>query len=36
MWLTHAVERIADRIVRDRSAALADRLGAPPGHLAED
>ena len=36
MWLTHAVERIADRIVRDRSDALADRLGAPPGHLADD
>ena len=36
MWLTHAVERIADRIVRDRSDALADRLGAAPGHLSED
>lgn len=36
MWLTHSIEQIADRIVRDRSTALADRLGAPPGHLSED
>jgi hypothetical protein len=35
MWLTHAAEVIADRIVRDRSQALADRLGAPPGHLSD-
>ena len=35
MWLTHAAETIADRIVAHRSQALADRLGAPPGHLAD-
>lgn len=33
MWLTQSVRRIADRIVRDRSQALTERLGAPPGHL---
>jgi len=36
MWLTHTIERIADRIVSDRSTALADRLGAPPGHVSDD
>ena len=36
MWLTHSIEQIADRIVRDRSTALADRLGAPPGHVSDD
>ena len=35
MWLTHSVRTIADRIVRDRSQALAERLGAPPGHLSD-
>lgn len=35
MWLTHSVRAIADRIVRDRSQALSERLGAPPGHLSD-
>ena len=33
MWITQAVRGIADRIVRDRSIALSESLGAPPGHL---
>jgi hypothetical protein len=33
MWVLHGVDRIADRIVRDREVALNERLGAPPGHL---
>jgi hypothetical protein len=35
MWLTQTVRRIADRIVRDRSQALTERLGAPPGHVSD-
>ncbi len=35
MWLTHAAESIADRIVRDRSRTLADSLGAPPTHVGD-
>ena len=35
MWITHSLEQIANRIVRDRSSTLADRLGSPPGHLSE-
>jgi len=33
MWLTHAVETIAERIVRDRAEALSDRMGPPPRHV---
>ena len=33
MWITHAVDRIARRIVDDRQAALHSRLGKPPGHI---
>ncbi len=36
MWITHAVERIAARIVRDRERALAERLGRPPTHLDDE
>ena len=36
MWLTHAAEQIADRIVRDREEALSDRVGLPPRHVGED
>lgn len=35
MWLTHSVEKIANRIVRDRSVAVAASVGTPPGHLSE-
>jgi hypothetical protein len=35
MWLTHTVRTIADRICQDRSEALSERLGAPPGHLSD-
>jgi hypothetical protein len=33
MWLTHAAESIADRIVRDREEALSERVGLPPRHV---
>jgi len=36
MWLTHAAEGIANRIVRDREAALNERMGLPPQHVSED
>jgi hypothetical protein len=36
MWLTHAVEGIARRIVRDREETLNERVGLPPRHVAED
>jgi hypothetical protein len=36
MWLTHAVEGIARRIVNDREEALSERVGLPPRHVAED
>ncbi len=35
MWLTQAVDRIAKRIVADRTRAISDRLGPPPRHLGE-
>ena len=35
MWITHSIEQIAERIVEQRSTALADRLGSPPGHLSD-
>ncbi|MDH3470052.1 MAG: haloacid dehalogenase-like hydrolase [Acidimicrobiia bacterium] len=33
LWIRHAVEQIAQRIVNDRSVAIEDRLGPPPGHI---
>ena len=33
MWITHAVDSIARRIVDDRQVALHSRLGKPPGHI---
>lgn len=33
MWLSDAVQEIAERIVRDREAALGARVGQPPRHL---
>ena len=36
MWLTHAAEAIARRIVRDREEALSERVGLPPRHVADD
>lgn len=36
MWLTHAAQSIANRIVRDREEALNDRMGLPPSHVPED
>ncbi len=35
MWITHAVDSIARRIVDDRQTALHSRLGKPPGHIDE-
>ena len=35
MWITHAVDSIARRIVHDRETALHARLGKPPGHIDE-
>ena len=36
MWLTHAAEAIASRIVSDREDALNERMGLPPSQLEED
>ncbi|HVR78447.1 MAG TPA: haloacid dehalogenase-like hydrolase [Acidimicrobiia bacterium] len=36
MWLTHAVDGIARRIVSDREEALSERVGLPPTHVGED
>jgi hypothetical protein len=36
MWLMHAAEVIANRIVHDREAALNERMGLPPTHVVED
>ncbi len=36
LWLTHAAETIATRIVRDREEALNERMGLPPRHVPED
>ncbi len=33
MWLTHAAQSIAHRIVNDREEALNDRMGLPPRHV---
>jgi len=35
MWISHAVQDIAERIVRDRNRMLGDELGKPPGHVTE-
>jgi hypothetical protein len=35
MWLTHAAEGIARRIVSDREEALSERVGLPPRHVAD-
>jgi len=35
MWITHATEQIAQRIVRDREEALSERMGLPPRHVAD-
>ena len=35
MWLTHAAEGIAARIVRDREEALNERMGLPPSHVTD-
>lgn len=36
MWLRHAAENIANRIVSDREEALNERMGLPPRHVGED
>jgi hypothetical protein len=36
LWLTHAVEGIARRIVTDREETLTRRVGLPPRHVAVD
>ncbi len=36
LWITHAVEGIAKRIVTDREETLTRRVGLPPRHVAED
>jgi hypothetical protein len=35
MWITKAVEDVAERIVRDRERMLGEELGQPPGHIIE-
>ncbi|MDP2856420.1 MAG: HAD family hydrolase [Bacillota bacterium] len=35
MWLTNAVQQIADRIVHDREQAIGDMTGKPPQHILE-
>ena len=36
MWLTHAAEQIARRIIRDRNETLSQRVGLPPRHVAAE
>ena len=36
MWLTHAAQGIARRIVNDREETLSERVGLPPRHVADD
>lgn len=36
LWITNAVEKIADGIVRQREAALGDVASRPPGHIVAD
>ncbi len=33
MWIGHAAETIAERIIRHREVALTDRMGLPPRHV---
>ncbi len=33
MWIRHAAQGIAERIVRHRAEALSDRVGVPPRHV---
>jgi hypothetical protein len=33
MWLVHAAEEIAQRIVNDREDTLNERMGLPPRHV---
>jgi hypothetical protein len=33
MWVNHAAETIAERIIRHRAEALTDRMGLPPRHV---
>lgn len=35
MWLSHAAEEIANRIVSDRQEALNERMGLPPRHVTD-
>lgn len=35
MWLTHAADTIANRIVRDREETLNERMGLPPRHVTD-
>jgi hypothetical protein len=35
MWLTRAVTKIADRLVRERDGHRAERVGKPPRHIVE-
>jgi hypothetical protein len=35
MWLMHAAEEIAHRIVKDREDALSHRMGLPPTHVSD-
>jgi hypothetical protein len=36
MWLMHAADEIARRIVTDREDALNERMGLPPSHVSDD
>jgi hypothetical protein len=36
LWISHAAETIANRIVRDREETLNERMGLPPRHIPED
>jgi hypothetical protein len=36
LWLTHAAEGIARRIVGDREETLSERVGLPPRHVTDD
>lgn len=35
LWIMHSVREIAERIIRDRSRAVSDKVGLPPRHLSE-
>jgi hypothetical protein len=36
MWITNAVNEIAERILSDRDALLKQRVGSTPGHILSD